>query len=240
MTECSDNTKGNLQPYFRDDTCNRLTLTLACLHLARRSSHRTPRGKEMTMKKQELVALLKSVSVEDLKNAIPMKEKIERLEKRRKSLEKELASVTQQMESLGMPEAAKPPARAKRKRARKAKRRRIAQPSLSSLVVEILKEKKKPLKINDICDALLKEKNYKTRAKDFKAQIRVMMYRNDRGLFKKAGPGLFNLAADTKPTKKATKRTRRKVTKKVTKMRKKKTTKRKKGKKKTTKKKTKK
>jgi hypothetical protein len=191
----------------------------------------------MTMKKQNLVALLKSVSVDDLKNAIPVKEKMEKLERRKRSLEKDLASVVKQMESLGMPKGVRPPARADRKVARKAKRRRIAQPSLSSLIVEILKEKKKPLKINAICDALLKEKNYKTRAKDFKAQIRVMMYRNDKGLFKKAGPGLFTLAADTKPTKKAAKKkvTRKKAAKK--KVTKKKVTRKKAAKKKATKKK---
>ena len=78
-----------------------------------------------------------------------------------------------------------------------------------------------PLKINDICDALLEEKNYRTRAKDFKAQVRVMMYRNDKGLFSKPKPGLFKLAADAKPKKKtkkkATKKARKRVTKKATK-----------------------
>ena len=173
------------------------------------------------MKKAELVALLEAVTVEELKNAIPMKEKIEKLEKRRKSLEKELATVVKQIESLGMPKATTSTGRAKKKGVKKGRRRRIAQPSLSSLIVEILKEKKKPLKINDICDALLEEKNYQTRAKDFKAQVRVMMYRNDKGLFSKPKPGLFKLAADAQPKKK----TKKKTTKKATKARKK-TTKR--------------
>ena len=168
-------------------------------------------GKENTMKKGELVALLESVTVEELKNAIPLKEKIERLEKKRKSLEKELASVVRQIESLGLSQVEKSPARGRRKR----KGRRISQPSLSSLVVEILKEKKKPLNINQICDALLKEKNYQTRAKDFKAQVRVMMYRNDKGLFKKAGPGLFNLAVDVQPKKKTAKKAAKTATRKA-------------------------
>lgn len=167
------------------------------------------------MKKGELVALLEAVTVEELKNAIPVKEKIERLEKRKKSLEKELASVVKQIESLGIPAAAVSPDRAKKTGVRKAKRRRIAQPSLSSLIVEILKEKKKPLKINEICEALLEEKNYQTRAKDFKAQVRVMMYRNDKGLFSKPKPGLFKLAADARPKKKAAKKARKKATKKT-------------------------
>jgi len=181
----------------------------------------------MSMKKEDLVALLKSVSVDELKRAIPAKEKLEELEKRRKSLEKELASVDRQIETLAVREVASPQARAKKKVARKAKRRRIVQPSLSSLVADILKEKKKPLRINDICDALLKEKKYKTRAKNFKAQIRVMMYRNEKGLFKKAGPGLFKLAADAR-TKTKTTKTIKKRTKKTTKKRTKTTKKRRK------------
>jgi hypothetical protein len=152
------------------------------------------------MRKQDLVALLQSVSTDELKKAIPIKERMEALEKRKTGLEKELASVVKQIESLVAPLGAQPASPAgKRKAARKGKRRRVAQPSLASLIAEILREKKKPLRINDICDALLEEKKYRTRARDFKAQIRVMMYRNEKGLFKKVGPGLFKLTADTKP-----------------------------------------
>ena len=177
------------------------------------------------MKKGELVALLESVTVEELKNAIPMKEKLERLEKKRKSLEKELASLVKQIEALGVPVTETSPGRSRKTAGGKARRKRIAQPSLSSLIVEILKEKKRPLTINEICEALLEEKNYRTRAKDFKAQVRVMMYRNDKGLFSKPKPGLFKLAADPRPRKKAakkkpkasTKKAARRPTKKVTK-----------------------
>ncbi len=179
------------------------------------------------MKKAELVALLESVTVEELKKAIPMKEKLERLEKKKKSLEKELASVVRQIESLGLPVAATSPSRTGKTRARKG--RRAGQPSLSSLIVEILKEKNKPLTINEICDALLVEKGYQTRAKDFKAQIRVMMYRNDKGLFSKPKPGLFKLAGAVQPKRKTKKKTKKKAAtrtrKKVTKKAKKKATK---------------
>lgn len=173
-------------------------------------------GKESTMKKGELVALLEAVTVEELKNAIPMKEKLERLEKKRKSLEKELASVVRQIESLGMPAVKASPDRPGKTGGRKVRRKRIAQPSLSSLIVEILKEKKRPLGINEICGALLEEKKYRTRAKDFKAQVRVMMYRNDKGLFSKPEPGLFKLAAGTRPKKAATKKKQKKATRKAT------------------------
>jgi len=164
------------------------------------------------MEQQDLVALLQSVSMDELKKVIPAKERMEKLEKRKMDLEKELASVDKQIASLLLPSGMTPIARAKTKKSpRRAKRRRIAQPSLSSLVVEILQERKKALGINDICYALLKEKNYRTRAKNFKAQIRVMMYRNEKGLFKKAGPGLFKLTSGAKPKTKAATMTKAKA-----------------------------
>jgi ABC-type branched-subunit amino acid transport system ATPase component len=62
-------------------------------------------------------------------------------------------------------------------------------------IAEILREKKRPLGVNDICDALLQEKKYKTKAKNFKANVRILLYKNEKGLFKKAGPGRFRAAA---------------------------------------------
>jgi uncharacterized Zn finger protein len=81
-----------------------------------------------------------------------------------------------------------------------AKKRRVqtrngtAQPPLSSAIVEILKTKKKPLKVNEIHDALLNEKKHKTKAKDFKAVVRIVLYKNEKGLFERVGPGAFVLA----------------------------------------------
>ncbi len=149
------------------------------------------------MTKAERVALIESVSIEDLKKLIPLKEKHERLEKRKEQLEKELASVVREIESLGFSVADTSSALS----GKRGKKRFTGQPSLASLIVEIMREKKRPLTINEICDALLKEKNFRTRAKDFKAQIRVMIYRNDKGLFSKPKPGLFELAADARPDK---------------------------------------
>ena len=66
------------------------------------------------------------------------------------------------------------------------------------MIVELLKEKKKPMKINEICEAVLKEKKYKTQAKNFKANVRILLYKNEKGLFKKVKTGLFGLAAAKK------------------------------------------
>jgi|GEM_PF-385873 len=83
-------------------------------------------------------------------------------------------------------------AAAKKRRART--RNRTAQPPLSSVIVEILKTRKKPLRVNEIHDALLNEKKYKTKAKNFKAIVRNILYKNEKELFEKAGPGAFTLA----------------------------------------------
>jgi len=167
------------------------------------------------MAKKELLTLLQSASVKDLKELLALKKELDELEKKQKALLKQFTSVSKDLGSIqttfGKSKRKKPATRvkkatkkaarkpAKKKTKKRAKRRgtkkRVVQPSLSSLIVEILKEKKKPLGVNDICDALLKEKKYKTKAKNFKANVRILLYKNEKGLFKKAGPGRFRLAA---------------------------------------------
>ena len=158
------------------------------------------------MAKKELLALLQSASVKDLKELLVLKEELDALEKKEKALLKQFTSVSKDIGSIqtafGKPSRRKKPAarvkKTTRKGTRKSAKKKAVQPPLSSLIVEILKEKKKPLGVNDICDALLKEKKYKTKAKNFKANVRILLYKNEKGLFKKAGPGRFRLAAAKK------------------------------------------
>jgi len=157
------------------------------------------------MAKRELLTLLQSASVKDLKELLVLKKELDALEKKEKALLKQFASVSKDIGSIQTafrkPSRRKPAAPVKKttgKGARKSGKKKAAQPPLSSLIAEILKEKKKPLGVNDICDALLKEKKYKTKAKNFKANVRILLYKNERGLFKKAGPGKFRPAAAKK------------------------------------------
>ena len=158
------------------------------------------------MAKKELLALLQSASVKDLKELLVLKKELDALEKKEKALLKQFTSVSKDIGSLqtafGKPSRRKKPAarvkKTTRKGTRKSAKKKAVQPPLSSLIVEILKEKKKPLGVNDICDALLKEKKYKTKANNFKANVRILLYKNEKGLFKKAGPGRFRLAAAKK------------------------------------------
>ena len=164
------------------------------------------------MKKQQLVSLVESVTMDDLKSLVALKGKMEILEKKKRELEKGLASVNRQMETVensieklaGKGIRQKTVLTRKKKKTSKRKtrktkvvrrtRKRAAQRSLSSVVVEVLGEQKKPMKVADLCTAVLKEKKYKTRAKDFKSQLRILLYKNEKKLFKKAGPGLFVLS----------------------------------------------
>ncbi len=164
------------------------------------------------MAKSNLITLLESTSLQQLKFLLTAKEKLDKLQGKKASLEKDLASVDKQIASLqtslgktapvkrrGRKPGRKPSkiVRAKRKPARRGKK--PAQPSIQSLIVEILQEKKKPLSVNEISDALLKEKGYKTKSSNFKNQLRVLLYRNQKGLFKKVGAGQFGLAGSGKP-----------------------------------------
>ena len=158
------------------------------------------------MAKKELLTLLQSASVKDLKELLALKKELDALEKKEKELLKQFTSVSKDIGSIqtafGKPSRRKKPAarvkKTTRKGTRKSAKKKAVQPPLSSLIVEILKEKKKPLGVNDICDALLKEKKYKTKAKNFKANVRILLYKNEKGLFKKSGPGRFRSAAAKK------------------------------------------
>jgi histone H1/5 len=160
------------------------------------------------MAKSDLSALLESTSIQDLKSLIIVRGNLDRLQKKKSSIEKDLASINRQINtiltSLGKPGRTRIAAPGKKKLTRKVKRapaarkragrKKVAQPSIQSLIVDILQEKKKPLSVNEIGDALLLEKKYKTKSTNFKNQLRVLLYRNQKGLFRKTDAGRFDLA----------------------------------------------
>jgi len=158
--------------------------------------------------------------MDDLKGLVALKGKMEVLENKKKELVQSLEGVDKQLDALqktlqklaNKSVKAKSPVSGRKKtgdkkspgRKKKAKkaRKRFSQPSLSTVVVEVLGEKKKPMKVTDLCDTVLKEKKYKTRAKNFKSQLRILLYKNDKKLYKKVGPGLFTLSASAAKGKK--------------------------------------
>ena len=152
----------------------------------------------------KLIFLLERLSAAELKKLATLKGSLEVLEKEKNTLERNLQEVDKQLQSLEG-SLRKPTARRKVVRQRgisRKLRKRIRQPSLSSVVVEVFKEKNKLLKVNDLVKSVLEEKKYKTQSKNFKGQLRILLYKNEKGLFKKTGPGLFTLAGASPKGKK--------------------------------------
>lgn len=151
------------------------------------------------MAKKELLTLLQSASVKDLKELLALKKELVALEKKEKALLRQVTAVSRDIGSIQTAFEKTGGTKAAGKGARKSsKRAKALQPPLALLIEEILAEKKRPLGVNEICDALLREKKYKTKAKNFKANVRILLYKNEKGLFEKARPGRFRLAAAKK------------------------------------------
>jgi hypothetical protein len=138
------------------------------------------------MSKSDLLRMLESASLSDLKSMIITKEKLDELLQKKSAIEKNLSWVDQQIESIMRPleESVSTPPAVKKIPATRIKNARRGgktfQPSIQSLTVAILQEKKNPLSVNEITDCLLSEKKYRTPSANFKNQLRVLLY--DQGM----------------------------------------------------------
>ncbi len=158
---------------------------------------------EGAVNREDLAYLMESVSVADLKQLLEVKGKLEELTRKRKELEKNLAEVDRRIAALlgsakGLPAAAIQGAARKGKAGRRG---RIAQPSLASVIADVLRESRRPMKVNDIATAVVEKKKYQTSARDFKSQVRILLYKNEKKWFKKVAPGLFTLSAQQQNAK---------------------------------------
>jgi len=145
------------------------------------------------MARTDLSALFESASVQELKSLIVARENYDRLLKKKIALEKDLAIINREINNLLVPLGKSTRTRAPAA-GKSTPRKRIAQPSIQSLIIDTLREKHRPLSVNEIADALLQEKKYRTKSGNFKNQLRVLLYRNQKGLFRKTDAGTFTLA----------------------------------------------
>lgn len=154
------------------------------------------------MAQSDLLKVVRSTSLTDLRSMIVAREKLDKLLDRKSALHKDLSSVEQEIEaverSLGQPAPKTPTARkappGRKKKRAAARGRKTAHLSIPSLIVETLREKNRPVSIAELADTLLNEKKYKTTSGNFKHQLRVILYANRKGWFKKLGSGTFALA----------------------------------------------
>ncbi len=149
------------------------------------------------MKKKTVAKKKKVVTAKVTKKVTPAKKKLDGLKKKEQDIKKRLAAVTKEINTLERslkkpktPVKSKQPAKKTSPRTKK----KVLQPSLTDMIIDIIRKKRRPLTIKEICTALIKEKKYKTRSNDFDHQIRVLMYKKQHGPFKKAGVGLFTVA----------------------------------------------
>ncbi len=153
------------------------------------------------MSVQGMAALLSGATAEGLKELVQLKGRLDELMKRKKALEKGLAEIDREIR--GVEQAVIRVARREVPAAvlrglggigSRRRRRRRAQPSLYSVIAEVLREKGRPMNVAEIAAAVREEKGYRSRARDFKGQVRILLYKNEKGLFKKIGSGLFTYA----------------------------------------------
>jgi len=145
------------------------------------------------MANADLSDLLESMSLQELKSLIAARENYDRLQKKKTALEKELDAVNRNIDHLLAPlqriVRVRPPSSG-------VPRRRTAQLSIEKLIIEMIRENQRPMTVNEIAHTLLNEKQYRTTSGNFKNQLRVLLYRNRKGLFKKTDAGTFDLAGD--------------------------------------------
>jgi len=159
----------------------------------------------------DLLKLVKSTTLSDLQSMIAARGKLDKLLEKKSALKGNISAIDQEItsieQSLTRPTSKtkapsssrkKSPA-TKKKKTRTRRAKRGSQPSMQSLIAEILREKNRPLSVNEIADALLNEKSYKTTSKDIKHQLRVMLSLNKKGLFKKLGSGMYGSAERKAP-----------------------------------------
>ena len=143
--------------------------------------------------------LVQKASIKDLEEIIEIKQTIHNLQQKRLSLEEHLRKIDRQIEAT-MEEIPDIELSAMTHSAvsdsGRTRRSRLETRNLTSLIVEVLTESAGPMKVADIADRLINRKGYTPGGQNFTASLRVLFYKNAKGLFRKEGPGLFGLAPE--------------------------------------------
>ena len=112
-------------------------------------------------------------------------------------------AVTKGTEKKTAPKAKAPVPAAKPKRGSGAGKGRL---SLPEVVVQVMRDKKAPLSVDELADIILKGKLYISASKNFKNNLRVILYRNKKEIFKRVSAGMFQLTEGTAKSKPAAKK----------------------------------
>jgi len=143
-----------------------------------------------------LSKVVETVPLEDLQLVAAVKKKLTRLRGKKYAIYKEIEGIEKKLEPIRKALPAQALDESGLTRMRQALQKAVRQkghrrPSMESLILEILRESNDPVSINELADRVINERGYRTRSPNFKNQLRVLLYRNRKGLFRKVGPGRF-------------------------------------------------
>ena len=155
------------------------------------------------MPKQYLKEILQKVSLKDLHDFVEIKETIDKLEHRKAALERELREINddlgkifEKLPNLGI-ELPPKKRRGRRTRAEAMDRqeppKRPKQTPLAELVKTVIQENGEPMAVDEIVHVLLNERRYRTKSTNFISNLRVLLYHNKKGYFRRVSPGVFDL-----------------------------------------------
>jgi hypothetical protein len=159
---------------------------------------------------------INSFSLEELQGLVQAKRQTERLTTQRDNLEKQLGAVTREIEKLheqvhagkwermslpaGRTKSPKAKAQTSTRRSpgrppnKKRPKRVVNQQSLLGEVQDILRRRKRAMTLTEIRDVIVKEKKYKSRARDLVRSLNSTCYGvKGREVLDRAAPGRFVL-----------------------------------------------
>ena len=124
----------------------------------------------------------------ELTGLFSLKDDIKKILETQKRIDKKIEKLDGKISKLGKGVSGK-----KVTRVSTRKKKRITQPPLDSVIVDVMKKSKKPLTVNQLEEIIKKEKRFVSNSKNFKNNIRVVLYKNDKKSFRKVAPGKFAL-----------------------------------------------
>ena len=151
------------------------------------------------MAKQILRRLIEKGTIEHLEALLEVKTKIHSLQGRRTELAKELDEIDRELDQIyeKLPDLGFELVVQRRKDTsasegdKKDGRKRTG--LKAELVVEVMQEAGEPMSVEELAGALISKKDIPDTGKKLRSNLRVMLYQNRKGLFAKAGKGVFTL-----------------------------------------------
>lgn len=144
---------------------------------------------------------------QELKDLFNLKKSVDKILSYQQTIDKRLTSLERNIEKLHNAPSGDPAPT--RKAGKKRARRRKTQRPLTDVIIQVMQKNKGPISVNELAESILKGKLFTSSAKNFKNNLRVILYRNKKDLFNLASRGMFELAEASSGKKPAIEKTRK-------------------------------